>query len=59
MIDKIIIIVCGILFLLLLAVLIWWLKIGKAHFIEKRCPERLNTEKGEKENDKSGYSGKN
>lgn len=59
MIDKIIIIVCGILFLLLLAVLIWWLKIGKEHFIKKRCPERLNTEKGEKKNEKGRHSGEN
>lgn len=58
MIDKIILIICGILFLLLLAVLIWWLKIGKEHFIRKRCPERLNIEKGEKDNGKSEHSGK-
>ncbi len=59
MIDEIIIIVCGILFLMLLAVLVWWLKIGKEHFIKKRCPERLSAEKEEKENDKGRHSGEN
>lgn len=57
MTDKIIIIVCGILFVLTLLVLVWWLKIGKQHFIEKRCPERLqkaeNTEKKEEGETKS------
>lgn len=59
MIDEIIIIVCSILFLMLLAVLVWWLKIGKEHFIKKRCPERFSIEKGEKKNEKSRHSGEN
>lgn len=47
MTDKIILIVCGVLFALLVAVLIWWLKAGKRHFIDKRCPKRIVTEKEE------------
>ncbi len=39
--ETVILIICGILFVLLLIILIWWLKVGKQHFIEKRCPERL------------------
>lgn len=54
MVDKIIVIVCGILFALTLLVLVWWLKIGKQHFIEKRCPHRLQkTENAEKEQEKN------
>lgn len=41
MIDKIFLIVCSILFALISLILIWWLKVGKQRFIEKRCPERL------------------
>lgn len=51
MIDKIILIICGVLFVLLTAILIWWLVTGKQRFIEKRCPERLN--KVEQEQDKN------
>ena len=43
--DTIIIIVCGVLALMLSTLLVWWLKVGKQHFIEKRCPERLNPHK--------------
>lgn len=39
--DVVLMIVCGALFLLLTALLVWWLKVGKRHFIAKRCPERL------------------
>ena len=54
MVDKIIVIVCGILFALTLLVLVWCLKIGKQHFIEKRCPHRLQkTENAEKEQEKN------
>lgn len=52
MIDTIILIVCGVLLVFLIAILIWWLKVGKQHFIEKRCPERLiHTEKEAEHND--------
>ena len=54
MVDKIIVIVCGILFALTLLVLVLWLKIGKQHFIEKRCPHRLQkAEDAEKEQEKN------
>lgn len=43
--DIIILIICGVLLVLLTVILIWWLKVGKQHFIEKRCPERLNPHK--------------
>lgn len=42
--DVVIMVVCGILFVLLSALLIWWIKIGEKHFIEKRCPWRLKKE---------------
>lgn len=42
--DIVIMIVCGILFVSLSALLVWWLKIGERHFIEKRCPWRLKKE---------------
>lgn len=48
--DRIIIIVCAILFVIVGGILIWWLKIGKQHFIQKRCPERLQKSDNEKEN---------
>lgn len=43
MFDKIVLVTCGVLFVILLVVLIWWLKVGKKRFIEKRCPERLES----------------
>jgi hypothetical protein len=48
--DRIIIIVCAILFVIVGGILIWWLKIGKQHFIQKRCLERLQKSDNEKEN---------
>lgn len=64
MVDTVIIVVCGFLALALTALLIWWLKIGKSHFIAKRCPERLNENKtgvsdngnGESNNERKGTS---
>lgn len=46
MVDKIIVIVCGILFALTLLVLVWWLKIGKQHFIEKTLSASLAEGRG-------------
>lgn len=48
--DRIIIIVCAILFVIVGGILIWWLKIGKQHFIQKRCPERSQKSDNKKEN---------
>lgn len=50
--DKIILIVCAVLFIQISVILIWWLKEGKQRFIEKRCPEKLEKEKISDENDK-------
>lgn len=51
MLETIILISCGTAFILLSIILVWWLKVGKQHFIEKRCPERLQRENSEEKND--------
>lgn len=51
--DKVVLIACGIIFVIALIVLIWWLAIGRQHFIEKRCPERLRSSKEVSEKDAS------
>lgn len=50
--DRLILIVCTVLFIQISVILIWWLKEGKSHFIEKRCPERLEKERNSNGNDK-------
>lgn len=45
--DVVIMAVCGVIFVSLSAVLIWWIKIGEKRFIEKRCSWRLKKEEND------------